>query len=156
MLLLAVFPIGIALLHLHLANTIYADGDPQKKTEALHRALDILAPTLQKLKTRRITFLCGAAGPLSLAAILHTLLDEPANSRLYIQQLKSLYTDNKAVFKEQPSELLYGHSGYLYALLLVNAYIPEAIDSTLINEVCLCKRSQTIIVGYISRYVPAS
>lgn len=119
---------------MHLASTIYS-SDADKQTETLRRALDLLGPVLHKLSTRRSTFLCGAPGPLALAAILHKLLDEPAKSDPYIHQLQCLYTDNRAGFRELPSELLYGHSGYLYALLLVNTHMPGVIDQTLISEV---------------------
>lgn len=56
-------------------------------------------------------------------------------SQSYIQQLKQLYSSDKSAFSQLPSELLYGHVGYLYCLLFANAYLPGAISAELIQEV---------------------
>lgn len=90
---------------------------------------------LHLLKDHRYTFLCGAAGPLSISAVINSLLDEKADSRDRIKQLKDLYLNHKSDFKaDSSSELLYGHVGYLYALLFVNCYIPGAVEEDLIGE----------------------
>ena len=54
-----------------------------------------------------------------------------------MEQLKQLYTEDRARLSQLPSELLYGHVGYLYCLLFVNAYLPGAISDDLLQEVRL-------------------
>ena len=46
-----------------------------------------------------------------------------------------MYSENKREFERLPSELLYGQTGYLYALLFVSSFIPGSIDIALIEEV---------------------
>lgn len=57
------------------------------------------------------------------------------DARACIVQLKDLYVKNKQSFAALPSELLFGHAGYLYALLFVNCHAPGAVEDTLIEEV---------------------
>ncbi|CAG4981145.1 unnamed protein product [Parnassius apollo] len=81
---------------------------------------------LKNLKGRRISFLCGDAGPLALATIVSYKLgtSRPANLpdyKAFAQRLLDLIS----LLKESPDELLYGGAGYLYALLFVNKYIRE-------------------------------
>lgn len=64
---------GIALLHLQVAHRLHGDV-PATWKQHLESALHYLEPCLKELSTRRVTFLCGAAGPLALAACLHHLL----------------------------------------------------------------------------------
>ena len=60
---------GIALLHLHLATTLYASNQ-QKSREHLLQAQSLLAPCLSRLPSRQLSFLCGAGGPLAIAAVV--------------------------------------------------------------------------------------
>ncbi|KAH3809156.1 hypothetical protein DPMN_137517 [Dreissena polymorpha] len=46
----------------------------------LECALDCLKPALRRLKGRRISFLCGDAGPLALGAVVHEKLGNAAAS----------------------------------------------------------------------------
>jgi len=125
---------GVALLHLHLATSLYA-GDVKERSSHLCEALTFLTPSLHHLSTRRSTFLCGAAGPLALGAVVHAHLGNMKDARACIVQLKDLYVKNKQSFAALPSELLFGHAGYLYALLFVNCHAPGAVEDTLIEEV---------------------
>lgn len=68
-----IFCVGIALLHLHVAYRVYGDADASR-IQYLESALRYLQPCLRELGTRRLTFLCGAAGPLALASCLYHLL----------------------------------------------------------------------------------
>ena len=52
-----------------------------------------------------------------------------------VSQLEELYTRDKKAFSLLPSEMLYGHTGYLYAVLFVNSYIPGAIGDEIVEEV---------------------
>ncbi|KOB78189.1 GPCRorphan/putative Class B Family, partial [Operophtera brumata] len=74
--------------------------------ETLKAALECL--NIDGLKGKRISFLCGDAGPLALAAVISYKLGNkrPAN----IPDYKTLV-------------ILYGKAGYLYALLFVNKHI---------------------------------
>lgn len=74
---------GIALLHLHLATTLYADN--QTKSHAhLQLAHSLLTPTLSHLSSRDVTFLCGAGGPLAIMAVLEAALGRPAKARVRV------------------------------------------------------------------------
>ena len=53
----------------------------------------------------------------------------------FVKRLEQLYTADKSRFDRLPSELLYGHVGYLYSLLFTNAYLPGAINKELLQEV---------------------
>ena len=61
-------------------------------------------------KKPRVTFLCGAAGPLALLAVLR-------NSEEDLEQLLGI--EQYLTSLDMPDELLYGRIGYLYALLYV-------------------------------------
>jgi lantibiotic modifying enzyme len=125
---------GIALLHLHLATTLYADNQLKSRSH-LQQAHSLLAPSLSHLPSRDVTFLCGAGGPLAIAAVLEAALGRPDQAKRLVQRLEQLYTGDKSRFSRLPSELLYGHVGYLYCLLFTNAYLPGAISSELLQEV---------------------
>ena len=122
------------MLHLHLANTIYYDNYENRQRH-LHQCLMLLTPSVEHLDQHRNTFLCGGPGPLSIAVVVYFLLDMKEEGLKCLEKLKNLYTKNKADFKALSSELLYGYAGYLYALLFVNSYVPEAIEQDLIEEV---------------------
>ena len=125
---------GIALLHFHLATTLYKHS-PEDSSKHLHHSLKLLLPTLSHLNTHRSTFLCGAAGPLSLATVVYSKLGDGSKSKLYLEQLIQLYTEQKPTFIQSASELLTGHIGYLYSLLFVNAYVPQTVDDWLLSEI---------------------
>lgn len=73
---------GIALLHLHLATTLYADNSRKSRTH-LEQAHSLLTPCLSRLPSRHVvTFLCGAGGPLAIAAVLEAALDRPDKARV--------------------------------------------------------------------------
>ena len=125
----------MALLHLHLATSLHA-GDAEEHSSHLRHALTLLTPSLHHLNTHRSTFLCGAAGPLALGAVVHAHLGNMEDASTCVTRLKELYVKNKPSFAKLPSELLFGHAGYLYALLFVNCYLPSAVENSLIEEVC--------------------
>lgn len=59
---------GIALLYLHLHDIF-------KEESFLHKALDYVSHSLKCLTQRRdVTFLCGDAGPLAVAAVVYSRL----------------------------------------------------------------------------------
>lgn len=121
-------------MHLRLALHTFA-SDIERQQKELNLSLKLVQPSLGRLKTQRSTFLCGAAGPLAIAAVAYFKLDQKIESQSCIEKLCDLFRSNKVQFRELPSELLYGHAGYLYALLFVNSYIPGSIDLLVIEEV---------------------
>ena len=69
--------VGIALLYFHLGNYYLVDrNDTHLRREYYEKALDLIVTPLRHLKGRRVTFLCGDAGPLSLGAVLYERLGE--------------------------------------------------------------------------------
>ena len=72
---------GIALLHLHLATTLYA-GSQEKSRAHLQQAHSLLSPCLLDLPSRDVTFLYGAGGPLAIAAVLEASLGRPEQARV--------------------------------------------------------------------------
>ncbi|XP_022918485.1 lanC-like protein 2 [Onthophagus taurus] len=91
---------------------------------------------LNNLKKKRLTFLCGDAGPLALGAVVSYKLGDVVFSRSLIEELAEL---QKAVINykaDLPNEYMYGRAGYLYAILYINKHIsPPPIDDYLIRKV---------------------
>nr|XP_034994657.1 glutathione S-transferase LANCL1 isoform X3 [Zootoca vivipara] len=105
---------GIALLYLHLYN-VY--GDPS----FLQMAQEYVKKSLSCLTKRSITFLCGDAGPLAVAAVVFHKLQNDKQAEDCIARLLHLPKLDPRV----PDEMLYGRMGYLYALLFVNKQFGE-------------------------------
>ena len=127
------FTVGIAYLHLHMAIALKEES-PYGVKNHLERASAILEELCKHLSGRRVTFLCGAAGPLALNAVVQHKLGQADRVTKMITKLKELFAIVKAD-PSMPSEMLYGHVGYLYALLFVNKFIPGAVEESLITEV---------------------
>eukprot|EP00731_Ephydatia_muelleri_P022805 Em0015g388a len=126
---------GAAYLHLHMATTLHADS-PEQRSHHLTKALDLLRPSLEHLHgDKTVTFLCGSSGPLALGTIVCDLLGRREDADRCVGRLRSLYLEHKKSFTSMPSELLFGHVGYLYSLLYVNSYLPRTIEESLIAEV---------------------
>ncbi|XP_026861715.2 lanC-like protein 2 isoform X3 [Electrophorus electricus] len=120
---------GISLLYLQLHRVSYDSSH-------LQRALDYVKRTLRNLNGRRITFLCGDAGPLAVAAVIHHHLKNQAESKECVAKLLQLQRSVISQDTEIPDELLYGRAGYLYALLYVNKEIgPDTVDDGTIAKV---------------------
>ena len=132
----SVYSSGVAYLHLHLAISM-KDESPYGAKKHLERASSILEELCKHPSTRRLTFLCGSAGPLALNAAVQSQLGQDDKAKKMVMDLKNLFPIIKAD-QSMPSELLYGHVGYLYALLFVNKFIPGAVEESMIREVCVC------------------
>lgn len=128
-----IFIVGIAYLHLHIATALKEES-PYGVKKHLERASAILEELCKHLSGRRVTFLCGAAGPLAVNAVVQHKLGQEDKSKRLITKLKELFAIVKAD-PSMPSELLYGHVGYLYALLFVNKFIPGSVEESVISEV---------------------
>lgn len=66
--------IGIALLYLQLHRVSH-------EASHLQRALDYVKRTMRILNGRKVTFLCGDAGPLAVGAVVHHKLNNTADSK---------------------------------------------------------------------------
>ncbi|KAJ8277511.1 hypothetical protein GJAV_G00075970 [Gymnothorax javanicus] len=120
---------GIALLYLQLHRVT---DDPSH----LQRALDYVKRTLRNLNGRRVTFLCGDAGPLAAGAVVYHKLQNDAESQDCLTKLLQLQRTVVSSDSDIPDELLYGRAGYLYALLYVNSEIgPNTVDQATIAKV---------------------
>ena len=72
---------GIALLHYHLHQKIHTGNQ-----QYLQTALKYIQRPLRHLKGRRISFLCGDAGPLAIGAVLHHKLNQAEESKLCLDR----------------------------------------------------------------------
>ncbi|CAH2086503.1 unnamed protein product [Euphydryas editha] len=109
---------------LALSYLIFSLNKNEICDETLQEALNFV--DINNLKGRRISFLCGDAGPLAIAAIISYKLGtkKPASLPEY-QDLVQRIINLSTLINESPDELLYGKVGYLYALLFVNKYISD-------------------------------
>ncbi|XP_061442582.1 lanC-like protein 2 [Rhineura floridana] len=120
---------GIALLYLQLYRVT-------KEQSHLQRSLDYVKRILRNLNGRRVTFLCGDAGPLAVGAVVYHLLKNDSESKECVTKLLQLQRIVLATDSDLPDELLYGRAGYLYALLYLNTEIgPETVPQSVIKEV---------------------
>ncbi|XP_047205720.1 lanC-like protein 2 [Girardinichthys multiradiatus] len=120
---------GIALLYLQL-HRISSEGSH------LQRALDYVKRAMRILNGRRVTFLCGDAGPLAVGAVVHHKLNNSVESKDCVSRLLQLQRSVLSPDAEMPDELLYGRVGYLFALLYVNKEIgADTVDEGIITKV---------------------
>uniref|UniRef100_A0A8P0S960 LanC like glutathione S-transferase 2 n=1 Tax=Canis lupus familiaris TaxID=9615 RepID=A0A8P0S960_CANLF len=120
---------GIALLYLQLYR-VTCDQT------YLLRSLDYVKRTLRNLNGRRVTFLCGDAGPLAVGAVVYHKLKSDCESQECITKLLQLQRTIVCRDSDLPDELLYGRAGYLYALLYLNTEIgPGTVCESAIKEV---------------------
>ncbi|XP_047480852.1 lanC-like protein 2 isoform X1 [Penaeus chinensis] len=120
---------GYVLLYLHLTDVLEDDRYIQK-------ALPLIEKAITKIKGRRVAFVCGDPGPLTLGAILYHRLNMTSQVPACIEGVKKLKKDILNPKSDVPDEILYGRAGYLYALLLIQQKIGKAeIDDTLVRSV---------------------
>ncbi|XP_077365475.1 lanC-like protein 2 [Festucalex cinctus] len=120
---------GIALLYVQL----YRGSDD---VAHLQRALDYVKRSMRILNGRKVTFLCGDAGPLAVGAVVHHKLGNTADSNDCLSRLLQLQRSVLSTDSEMPDELLYGRAGYLYSLLYVNKEIGGAtVDEATVAKV---------------------
>ncbi|KAM6971642.1 lanC-like protein 2 [Tautogolabrus adspersus] len=120
---------GIALLYLQLHRV-------SNEASHLQRALDYVKRAMRILNGRKVTFLCGDAGPLAVGAVVHHKLNNSADSKDCLSRLLQLQRSVLCSDSEMPDELLYGRAGYLYALLYINKEIgADTVDEETITKV---------------------
>ncbi|KAK0150263.1 LanC-like protein 1 [Merluccius polli] len=110
---------GISLLYLHLHDVL---GD----ATFLTKALDAVGRNLHSLTRRHdVTFLCGDAGPLAVAAAVFHRMQRPHEATDCLNRLLQLHPGVVAGTGDLPDELLYGRVGYLYALVFINQQLGQ-------------------------------
>lgn len=124
---------GLAFLYFHLSNTYAEDNKPQQQ-KYLEQSVAIIEHCMKNIKRSKVAFLHGHAGIYSIAIVLYHKLGSAKQSKTCRDELIKIYHDLIQT-GNHPSELLFGHSGYLYSLLFVNCHIPGYIDNTLIYNV---------------------
>uniref|UniRef100_A0A3B3VXM1 LanC lantibiotic synthetase component C-like 2 (bacterial) n=1 Tax=Poecilia latipinna TaxID=48699 RepID=A0A3B3VXM1_9TELE len=122
---------GIALLYLQLHRV-------SSEASHLQRALDYVKRAMRILNGRKVTFLCGDAGPLAVGAVVYHKLNNNTESKDCVSRLLQLQRSVVSPDNEMPDELLFGRTGYLFALLYVNKEIgADAVDEATITKVNL-------------------
>ncbi|CAH2259252.1 jg10018 [Pararge aegeria aegeria] len=97
-------------------------GKNEECNEILQKALEYV--DLNNLKGRRISFLCGDAGPLAIATVIsYKLGQQRPDSLPQYGHLAKRLMNLTSLLNESPDELLYGKVGYLFAVLFVNKHI---------------------------------
>ncbi|CAF4772574.1 unnamed protein product [Pieris macdunnoughi] len=94
----------------------------QTCTEHLQRAIKYV--DIEHLKGRRISFLCGDAGPLAIATVIsYKLGNRQLNPLPDYKELVQRVIKLASLLNESPDEILYGKAGYLFALLFINKHV---------------------------------
>ncbi|XP_074659110.1 lanC-like protein 2 isoform X2 [Tubulanus polymorphus] len=120
---------GIALLYYHLHRKL-----DDENGQYLKSAESYLKRPLRHLKGKRVSFLCGDAGPLALGAVIYNEIGRKDDSFNCLQQLISLH--DSVCKGSPPDELLFGRVGYLYALLFVRLHLGDgAVDQSIVEKV---------------------
>ena len=92
----------------------------------------MLELSLSNVSQKRITFLCGEPGPLSIQCLLNQKLGRSVD----VSPIIELAEDVCDLHSNLPDELLYGRSGYLFALLYLRKELGDGIvPSTIIRKV---------------------
>ncbi|KAL1022180.1 hypothetical protein UPYG_G00023180 [Umbra pygmaea] len=124
---------GVALLYLHLHGVF---GEPS----FLQKALDYVSHSLTCPTRRRdVTFLCGDAGPLAVAAVVYHRVQRAQESDECLSRLLQLHQSvvMGSGASGLPDELLYGRMGYLYALTFINQQFGhDKIPIQYIQQIC--------------------
>eukprot|EP00794_Sanderia_malayensis_P003513 gene3513-4014_t len=125
---------GNAYLLYFLANGIYKGGAKEK--ELVDIAYSICQSSCSHLTEKRVTFLCGDAGPLCLCAVLASKKGDMQTMDRNISKLTAM-VDRCCHDHSIPDEVLYGRAGYLYALLWVQQQLgTDTISDSLLLKVC--------------------
>lgn len=109
---------GVAMLELNN----HLEGSSNSSCEA---AVNMFMEALATNKNNNLSFLTGKVGPIALAVIAYSRLENLENTQLYCDKLLA-FGQNPCLIAEKSDELLYGRAGYLYALLFVKNYVPPA------------------------------
>ncbi|KDR23212.1 lanC-like protein 2 [Zootermopsis nevadensis] len=119
---------GIALLYILMSQRL--DNSYEE------RALKMTERVLSKLKNHRVSFLNGDAGPLAIGALLYHRQGVEPMCQECIDRLKKMLPQVLNLSSDLPDEILYGRTGYLFALLYLHKHLgQDIIDSKIIQQV---------------------
>ncbi|CAG0878689.1 unnamed protein product, partial [Darwinula stevensoni] len=121
---------GIAYLYLHLGLTSSRHQHLLKEAEKM---VDI---ALEKGRlSKRPSFLCGDVGLFCVAAVLYKMHNRETDVKKMVQLIENFHPVVIDLKSGLPDEILYGRSGYLYALLYLNKHLGGIIQEGHIMEV---------------------
>lgn len=112
---------GIALMYMRFMDIEQCRG----KKDYLKEALSYIEPTLHHLKKKKLSFLCGVTGPLSICSVLYHRVGKQSASNDLARRVENLGPDACSHASDCPDELLFGRVGYLYSLLFLEKHIRE-------------------------------
>lgn len=125
---------GIALLYYHLSSTTFCQNTSEQQ-QLLSKALDVLESNLDKVKGKRLTFLCGDAGVYALSAVLYSKHGDMKKCEKCVEKLCAM-CESVVSDPSLPDEILYGRAGYLYSLLFIQTHLgKEKISDAIIEQV---------------------
>ncbi|XP_075904719.1 glutathione S-transferase LANCL1 isoform X2 [Nelusetta ayraudi] len=110
---------GIALLYLHLHDVFREPTFLQKAQMHAERSLSCLT------HRHDVTFLCGDAGPLAVAAVVYHRLQRAPEADECLSRLLQYHQRVVQGAGGLPDELLYGRVGYLFSLVFVNQQLGQ-------------------------------
>ncbi|UJR21879.1 hypothetical protein I4U23_024952 [Adineta vaga] len=120
---------GISLLYLRLASLF-----PEQKNQYMSKAKTLIDSALKQLDERTVTFLCGAPGPLAIAAVIYSHFGDQNMVIKFIEKILSM--KKQALSRSIPDEYLYGRAGYLYTLMYLRRELGyDVIDSQHITDI---------------------
>lgn len=122
---------GIALLYLHLHDVFQEPSFLQRAQMHVEHSLKCL--------TRRhdVTFMCGDAGPLAVAAVVYHRLQRVQETDECVNRLLQYHQAVVQGSGGLPDELLYGRVGYLFSLIFVNQQLGQhRIHPQCIQQIC--------------------
>ncbi|CAF0750820.1 unnamed protein product [Adineta ricciae] len=120
---------GIALLYIRLASLF-----PDQKAQYLSKAKTSIDAALRQLDQHTVTFLCGAPGPLAIAAVIYSSLDDQHMVTKCIEKILSM--KKQAMSRSTPDEHLYGRAGYLYTLMYLRRELGHhAVDNQHVTDI---------------------
>lgn len=120
---------GYALLYLHLYEVF-------DNKAYLKKAASFVSLALKNMRHKRVTFLCGDAGPLAVGAAIYHICGEMDKAETCVNGLVAMASSVVPMSDGTYDELLYGRAGYLYSLLFVQKYLGESsIPEKMINDV---------------------
>ena len=95
----------------------------------------MIEKSLARLKNKDVSFICGDAGPLSIASVIFYKQNKVERSKECVSRLLGLMPRVASLDSNLPDELLYGRVGYLYSLMFVNKYIPGIVPNDFFKQV---------------------
>lgn len=91
--------------------------------------------SVKKQGNGRVTFLCGDVGPLVVAALAHSVAGDQNSATKYVQQMLTFLPAVLDSNSRLPDELLYGRTGFLFAINFLRQEIPAACMGIITDDI---------------------